>query len=81
MSNWMMTMIYAGSFFKTLKNEIIWLNFYIEQEQKYYPVIPVWYSKACVWTWGDQCSTEDLSRGTGNSSHTGTGAAHGCPCR
>lgn len=58
----------------TLKNEIMNMTFYTEQEQKYYPVIPVWYSKACVWTGGDQCPTEDLPGGTGNSSHTGTGA-------
>lgn len=50
------------------------MTFYIDQEQKYYPVIPVWYSKTSVWTRGDQCSTEDLPGGTGNSSHTGTGA-------
>lgn len=50
------------------------MTFYIDQEQKYYTVIPVWYSKTSVWTRGDQCSTEDLPGGTGNSSHTGTGA-------
>lgn len=50
------------------------MTFYIDQEQKYYPVIPVWYSKTSVWTRGDQCSSEDLPGGTGNSSHTGTGA-------
>lgn len=49
------------------------MTFYIDQEQKYYPVITVWYSKTSVWTGGDQCSTEDLPGGTGNSSHTGTG--------
>lgn len=69
----MMTIWYAGSFLKALKK---WKNmtFYIDQEQKYYPVITVWYSKTSVWTRGDQCSTEDLPGGTGNSSHTGTGA-------